>query len=396
MIEHSCLAVGVRRDVWEVLQPYGWVVVISFAVAVALTPILRAFALRFRVVDEPDQFLKPHARPIAYLGGIAIYLGWVAGMLILVVSHPAGQLWATGLILGGGVILLVGLADDLFSIRPWQKLLGQMLAAAALLVFGIGRHIWSISRVPVPDWAALPLSVVVTVFVVVAAANATNLLDGLDGLCSGVTGIISVCFLVLATYLATYADARTNDVVRVVASLAMAGAVSGFLPYNSRPATIFMGDAGSMLLGLYVAAMMLMFGETVTPAGRLTGNPRWVLGAVMMFGLPILDTSLALLRRLRLHRPIFTGDRSHFYDQLVDRGFTVRQTVAVCYALAAFYGAVGLAVMVLRIRYTVAVYPVVVAVTLYLCHRLGFLEPPVESARERADAGQLTGAAGRD
>jgi UDP-GlcNAc:undecaprenyl-phosphate GlcNAc-1-phosphate transferase len=159
-----------------------------------------------------------------------------------------------------------------------------------------------------------------------------------------------------------------------------------------------MGDAGSMLLGLYVAAMMLMFGETVTPAGHLTRNPRWVLGAVMMFGLPILDTSLALLRRIRLHRPIFAGDRSHLYDQLVDRGFTVRQTVAVCYALAAFYGTVGLAVMVLRIRYTVAVYPVVVAGTLYLCHRLGFLQPPVESPRERAGAGQLPpgGAGGRD
>jgi len=106
----------------------------------------------------------------------------------------------------------------------------------------------------------------------------------------------------------------------------------------------------------------------------------------MIFGLPILDTSLALLRRLRLRRPIFGGDRSHLYDQLVDRGFTVRQTVTICYALAAFYGLFGLAIIFIRARYALLIYPAVGAVTLYLCHRWGFLKPPVESEQERAEA----------
>jgi UDP-GlcNAc:undecaprenyl-phosphate GlcNAc-1-phosphate transferase len=214
-----------------------------------------------------------------------------------------------------------------------------------------------------------------SVFIVLAGANATNLLDGLDGLCSGVTGVISLCFLAMATHLAMYAS--EPKLLPVIAPLAMAGAVCGFLPYNSSPATIFMGDAGSMLLGLYAAAMMLLFGQGA--------NPKWVVGAVMIFGLPILDTSLALLRRVRLHRPIFAGDRSHLYDQLVDRGYSVRQTVGICYGLAAFYGVMGLTIMFIRIRYALVLYPAVAVVTLYLCHRWGFLNPPEETPREQTE-----------
>lgn len=204
-----------------------------------------------------------------------------------------------------------------------------------------------------PGLAGDGMSVPATIMLVVAACNATNLLDGIDGLCSGVTGIISLSFLVLATHLAMYGYSEAHDQVRIVASLAMFGAVCGFLPFNSSPATIFLGDAGSMLLGLYAAAMMLMFGER--------GIARWVMGAVMVFALPILDTSMALLRRLRLGRPIFAGDRSHFYDQLIDRGFSIKQTLAICYGLEAFYGIVGLSVILIRARYGLIIYVLVAA-----------------------------------
>jgi len=374
------MALDPDRTIPEALGPYGWVLVTSFLVTLVVTPIARMVAMRTRFVDKPDNFLKPHARPIPYLGGVAIYLGWLAGLLTLVLAQPEGWGWAVGLIVAGGAIMLVGLADDLWSIAPWQKVSGQVLAAGVLLTFGIGGQIWSIVPHPFggtwPEWLLVTLSVPIAVFLVVAASNAANLLDGLDGLCSGVTGIISVCFLVLATHLALYPYGELHHPVRIVASLAMFGAVCGFLPYNSNPAKIFMGDAGSMLLGLYAAAMMLMFGEI--------GTARWVLGALMIFGLPILDTSLALLRRFRLHRPFSTGDRSHLYDQLVDRGFSVRKTVLISYGLAAFYGLVGLTIIMLRTRYALIIYPVVIAITFYLCHRWGFLKPPVETAEERA------------
>jgi UDP-GlcNAc:undecaprenyl-phosphate GlcNAc-1-phosphate transferase len=278
--------------------------------------------------------------------------------------------------------MLVGLVDDIWKIKPWQKLLGQAAAGVILLAFGIGLTFWHILLplgVQWPDWLVMVLSAPMAIFILIAASNATNLLDGLDGLCSGVTGTIAVCFAILSTHLATYSTGDSIVGVQIVASLAMLGAVCGFLPYNTNPATIFMGDAGSMLLGLYAAGMMLLF------ANGITG--RWLLGAIMIFGLPILDTSLALLRRLRLHRPIFGGDRSHLYDQLVDRGYSVRQTVIICYALSVFYGLVGLAIIFIRIRYALLIYPIVAAITLYLCHHWDFLKLPAESEKERGTGG---------
>ncbi len=382
LVGSASLLPGTKFTLQQVLGPYGWVVVLSFLVSALSTPLVRLLARRWGIVDKPDGFLKPHGRPIAYLGGVAIYLGWLAGMLLVAPFRPYGREWLFGLTAGGGVVLVLGLADDLRNIRPVVKLLGQAVAAGILLFFGVGQQFWNIVLTPLgivwPEGLVLGLSIPTTVLLVVAACNAANLLDGIDGLCSGVTGIISLGFLVLATHLALYGYSESHDFVRIAASLAMAGAVIGFLPYNFSPATIFLGDAGSMLLGLYAAAMILMFGER--------GIARWVMGAVMIFGLPILDTSLALLRRIRLGRPIFAGDRSHFYDQLIDRGFSVKQTVAISYALAAFYGIVGLSVIFIRARYGLIIYAVVAALTLHLCRRLGFLRPPTDSPRERLDA----------
>lgn len=370
-----------KYTIQEVLGPYGWVVVVSFFVAALSTLVCRAVARRFGIVDKPDGFLKPHQQPIAYLGGIGVFAGWLAGMFLIAPFGAEGGGWFVGLIAAGAVGLALGLADDVFNVRPVVKLLGQAAAAGILLCFGIGQKILAIALPPwlaCPDWLVTALSVPATIMLVVAACNATNLLDGIDGLCSGVTGIISLSFLVLATHLAMYGYSEAHDQVRIVASLAMFGAVCGFLPFNSSPATIFLGDAGSMLLGLYAAAMMLMFGER--------GIARWVMGAVMVFALPILDTSMALLRRLRLGRPIFAGDRSHFYDQLIDRGFSIRQTLAICYGLAAFYGIVGLSVILIRARYGLIIYVLVAGLTLYMVQRLGFLRPPIDSPREHEAA----------
>jgi len=375
-----------QRSPGEVLRPFGWVVVVSLLVSALATPLLRALARRLKIVDKPDSFLKPHGRPIAYLGGIAVYLGWLTGMFVFFPDQLAARTWIAGLALAGGVVVLVGLADDLLGICPAFKLAGQALAAVILLVFGIGREIIMIAvtalkllwpELAVPEVVVVALSAPISVVLVVAASNAANLLDGMDGLCSGVTGIISLMFVILATHLAMYGYSEARDPARIVASLAMLGAVCGFLPYNLTPATIFLGDAGSMLVGLYAAAMMLMFGERHIP--------KWVLGSVMIFGLPILDTSLALIRRIRLRRSIFEGDRSHLYDQLVDRGYTVRQTLAISYGLSIFYGLAGVAIILTRTRYAAPAYILVGAITLYICHRLGILKPPKEAPRESAD-----------
>jgi UDP-GlcNAc:undecaprenyl-phosphate GlcNAc-1-phosphate transferase len=215
-----------------------------------------------------------------------------------------------------------------------------------------------------------PVSVLAGVFIVLGACNSANLIDGLDGLCSGVTAIISLGFFLLAAHLAVGRWSASGDPVRLVLAIAMFGGALGFLPWNFNPARCFMGDAGSMLLGYNCGMLILLFAER--------GKFRWVLGALMIFALPVFDTTLAMFRRWRAGRSIFSGDRSHFYDQLVQRGLSVRQTVLICYVLTVLYAAIGLLLTwvdergpVIRTRHAIFLYAGVVLATVLLAWKAG-------------------------
>jgi len=389
----------------QVLQDVWWIGVVSLIVSLALTPVVRYVAYRFRIVDRPDlggAGLKPHARPIAYLGGVAICLGVLAGIACYAGVMPrAHYQWAAvALSFSSGkflelmvnpawnlvavavafvVITIVGLVDDLRDVTPRKKVLGQVLAAAILLCGGVGWRIAlalfkTVGFMP-PAYVLLPVSALLCLVIVIATCNATNLLDGLDGLCGGVTGIIALGFLVLAVHLAIWAHAPGVDELRVGLCLAMAGAVLGFLPYNIPPASIFMGDAGSTLLGFFVATMMALFCHE--------GNARWLVAACAVFALPILDTALAVVRRLLLGRSIFAGDRSHLYDQLVDRGMSVKQVVVLFYVLAAATAVIGVAVAVyVRGRFAMAMYAVLLAIIWIVFGKLGMIKPRTGPTRQ--------------
>ena len=375
----------------ETIRAYWPILACAFAVSLVATPLCRRYALHKNFVDRPDEFLKPHKRPIPYLGGVAIFLGWAVGILFALAlfaatPHPTagarGPLLNTTLTLGiltaGLAITLLGLFDDLHLASPVVKLAGGLVVAVFLVLFGLGddtllpllrsfgAHSEDLPRVPV-----IAVSIPLTVFIVLGACNATNLIDGLDGLCSGVLGIMAAGFLVLAVDLHLWNDWRPLDVERVVISSAMMGAALGFLPYNRSPAKIFMGDAGSMLLGLNAAILLLLFAKS-------SETIRWMLGSLMMFGLPLADMVLTLARRWRNQRPLMVGDRSHFYDQLVDRGWPIRRVVRVSYALAAFFALMGCAPIVLRLRYIVPLYILVVAgvVALVVKFKMVRVEPP--------------------
>ena len=175
-------------------------------------------------------------------------------------------------------------------------------------------------------------------------------------------------FLVLALHLHVHRTTElwnSIDGVRVVLSMALVGASLGFLPMNRNPAKIFMGDAGSMLLGLNAAIILLLFSEE--------HRVRWMIASVMIFGLPVADMLLALVRRWRAQRPVMIGDRSHFYDQLVDRGLSVRTVVRISYGLSALFVAMGLLLTFMRMRHCLLVYGVFVLGLLYAVHRFGML-----------------------
>ncbi|HSW45262.1 MAG TPA: MraY family glycosyltransferase [Phycisphaerae bacterium] len=335
---------------------------ISLGVSLLATPFCRRIALKKNIVDRPDEFLKPHERPIPYLGGVAVFAGWIAGLIVAILWARLEVRTTTMLAVAaaGLAIMLIGLFDDLRVMRPTIKLVCNIGVAVWLLYFGIGDRIIQVAThflvgpgENLERWVELAYSVPITLFIIVGACNATNLIDGLDGLCAGVLGIIALGFFILAVNLRESAhllDMIANE--RIVFALAMLGAAVGFLPFNRNPAKIFLGDAGSMLLGLNVAILILLFAEA-----HLV---RWMIGSLMVFGLPLTDMCLTLARRWRNGRPLMQGDRSHFYDQLRDRGMSVRRVVAISYLLTLAFVLVGVSAIFLRTRHAILVYALAV------------------------------------
>ncbi|MHC4114774.1 MAG: glycosyltransferase family 4 protein [Planctomycetota bacterium] len=329
-------------------RPLTWafrfwpVLAAAFVSSLAATWLCKKIAIRFGIVDKPDELVKTHKEPIAYLGGVGMLVGLTVGILTGLTCLRNEEAfntmlkWLLAILAGGAIACFVGLTDDILDIKPGKKIFGQVVAAVLLIIAGILPNIGetaSFFGFQFPLCLELPLEVLIVIFFVVGATNSLNLLDGLDGLCAGVTAIITFAMLILSLHLASWYFSEVGDPVRIVLCLGLVGGVCGFLPFNRYPAKIFMGDAGSMLLGFTVAAIMILFAEKI---------PRWWMASVVVFGLPILDTAVALLRRLLNRRPLFVSDRGHIYDQMIDRGIPLNKTVAICYILAAGYAAIGL------------------------------------------------------
>ncbi len=364
--------IGAKRPLGWVLQ-FWPVLLAAFISALAATALCKKIALRFGIVDRPDNKVKTHREPIAYLGGVGMLVGLTVGVFAGIYSlrndavFPQELRWLLGVLAGAAIACFVGLADDILNLRPRHKLLGQSLAAVLLLLAGINPNLERVAQplgLPMTEYLEIVLDVLIVTFFVLGATNSLNLLDGLDGLCAGVTGIITVAMLLLATHLATWGFSDFGDPVRIVICLSLVGGVCGFLPFNRHPAKIFMGDAGSMLLGFVVAALMIMFAERV---------PRWWLASIIVFGLPILDSAVAVVRRLLNHRPLFVSDRGHIYDQMIDRGIPLKRTVAICYGLAGLYALIGLVMSQIRTRYAAVVYVLVVTISALVVWRKGYL-----------------------
>jgi UDP-GlcNAc:undecaprenyl-phosphate GlcNAc-1-phosphate transferase len=371
----------------DVLSPYIYVFYAAFLVSFIFTPIMRQVALYYGIIDQPDSIRKLHTSAVAYLGGVAVFLGWLAGLAISQFSsvHREGTplvhlLLPVPIVLAAFTIVILGLWDDIQKAKPWAKIAIQVLAGLALLKGNVGTRSADLLLSPVlvrithyfgwnPAWYpqfAWLASCILTILVVVGCCNATNLMDGLDGLCGGVTAVIAGGFVFLAVNMATYGTPATinADGTRVVLGLALLGGTLGFVPYNFNPASIFLGDTGSMFIGFACATLIVTMAEQ---------NPKWFLAAMVMFALPILDTSLAFARRWVNKRPLFAADRHHFHHQLVARGFTVKQTVVISYLLAFCFAILGAAIVFIRTRYVVAVYLVIFGSIIVAAYKMGMV-----------------------
>ena len=365
--------IGPQRDLSWVCK-FWPAFVVAFAAGLIATALCKSIALKFGIVDKPDALVKTHKKPVAYLGGVGILFGFLAGALAglytVIDSEYFAQIFkiTMGIMAGATISCFVGVIDDIIDIKPWQKLLGQLVAAVAIIVCGI---LPTLHYFTVPFGWEMPknietiLGIPIVIIFVLGATNSLNLLDGLDGLCAGVTAIITLGMLILAIHLATWDFSETGDPVRLIVCLSLFGGVLGFLPFNRHPAKIFMGDAGSLLLGFTIAALMILFGEKI---------PRWWMASIVVFGLPILDTATALVRRKLNGRPLMVSDRGHVYDQLMDRGLGLRKTVLICYGLAALYAIIGLAMSQIQTRYAFIVCLLVVAISAFFIWKKGFLK----------------------
>jgi UDP-GlcNAc:undecaprenyl-phosphate GlcNAc-1-phosphate transferase len=301
--------------------------IVSFFITLLLTPLVRNAFLKYNLVDEPDGGRKLHQRAVPRIGGIPIAIAYVAPyVLLLLVSSSGSDLFATmplivPLILSAGVVFLTGLLDDVIGLAPWQKLAGQLLAGVGAYASGV--RISSIAGYAVADWLSLPLTLVWLVM----CSNAFNLIDGLDGLAAGMG-----FFATLTTFLA--AVLAGNQTLALV-TLPLAGALLGFLRYNFNPASVFLGDSGSLLIGFLLGSYGVIWSQK---SATLLG----MTAPLMAVAIPLLDVCLSIARRWLRGQPIFSADRGHIHHRLLDLGITHRRVVLILYAVCGFYAALSL------------------------------------------------------
>lgn len=302
-----------------------WLGFRAFIISLVLTPICRDVFRSYGVVDQPDGTRKVHRYPIPRVGGLAIAISYLVAYVLVrpedgsPLAQQISLVWR--LLPGAALAFGIGLLDDLFDLRAWIKLLGQ-LGAAGLACLG-GVRILSIGGAPTEAWWNVPL----TILWLLACMNAFNLVDGLDGLAAGVG--------LFATLTVFAAALMQHNMVLAVATFPLAGAVLAFLCYNFNPATIFLGDSGSLLIGFLLGCYAAIWSNK---SATLLG----MTAPLMALSIPLLDVTLAVVRRFLRRQPIFTADRGHIHHQLLDRGFTPRRVVLMLYGLCGLAAAFSL------------------------------------------------------
>lgn len=286
---------------------------LAMVVTMAWLPVFGKMAARWRIVDHPGE-RKVHAAPIPRIGGMAMALGVCIAALLVIPLHTPDRYF----LIGAGVLTVFGGLDDRFNLDHRIKFLGQIIAAG-IVILGGGVEIHSVTladRVFLPEWLALPL----TFLFLIGITNAINLADGLDGLAGGTT-FLCLCALALLAY-------HSGQGTCAALALAFAGAVLGFLRFNTFPASIFMGDAGSQLLGFAVGVLSL----------RATQSGNSMVSAaipVLLLALPILDTLSVMAQRIGEGRSPFSADKNHIHHKLLSFGFDHHEAVMVIYAIQA-------------------------------------------------------------
>ncbi|MBY0206733.1 undecaprenyl/decaprenyl-phosphate alpha-N-acetylglucosaminyl 1-phosphate transferase [Paenibacillus polysaccharolyticus] len=304
---------------------------VSMGLALALTPLVKKFAVRIGAMDTPNA-RKVHTRIMPRLGGLGIFLAFIITVAALL---PFVSAWFTtrdmsfvsAFLVGGSIIVLIGALDDRFELSAKVKLLGQIVAAS-VVVFGFNIRV-DFVNIPFQDayssletWVSIPL----TILWIVGVTNAINLIDGLDGLAAGVSGIAIGTIAVMSFLMG-------NTMIALMC-LVLLGSIIGFLFFNFHPAKIFMGDTGSLFLGFSLAMLSMLGFKQIAVVSFIT--------PLIIIGVPLSDTLFAIIRRAVQRKPIFSPDKGHLHHCLRELGFSHRQTVLIIYGIAAFFGVLAI------------------------------------------------------
>ena len=293
---------------------------LSFITSLLLTPVVRSLCRRYGPVDKPSA-RKVHQQPIPRAGGVVIALAYVTSycVLMLIGSKGGNLIWnarteISHLIPAACMIFVIGLLDDLRGLKPWRKVISVTIAAT--LAYSAGVHVSKIGGHEIAPWLSLPI----TIAWLLICTNAVNLIDGIDGLATGVGLFATVTILAAAL--------MQVNIPLAIAVVPLAGALLGFLRYNFNPATIFLGDSGSLFIGFLLGCYGILWCEKSATMLGMTAP-------LMALAIPLLDTVLAILRRFVHNKPIFEADRGHIHHRLLDRGLTPRRTALLLYGCCA-------------------------------------------------------------
>ncbi len=321
----------------------------SACIAFTMTPVARVIAFKIGAVDVPKDKRRMHRVAMPLMGGVAIYTAFVITTLAFC-DLAANAKEICGLLAGATFIVITGILDDKFNLKPILKLLMQIVAALIVAFCGVTVDNIGIFMSNGEMLSLGVLSIPITVIWIVGMTNAVNLIDGLDGLSCGVSAISALSILISSFFM------TDTPLFATLLTAILAGSCIGFLPYNFNPAKIFMGDTGSMFLGfsLSVISILGVFKTTAVIS-------YWV--PFIAFAVPIFDTSFAFIRRILKGKSPFSADRGHIHHRLIDMGFNQRQSVTILYAISSIF---GIAAILWAIKKPVAGFVIIISAIIIL------------------------------
>lgn len=322
------------------------IVIVTFFVSAILVPIIKKVAEHVGAMDIPNE-RKVHIKPMPRLGGLAIFGAFLIGYMLF--ARMSIQMLS--ILIGGFIIVLTGVFDDIKPVRAKYKLVMQILAACVVVFYGniVLNHIDILGfyfNFPVP------LNYIISIFFIVAITNAINLIDGLDGLAAGVSSIYFATIAIIAFIL------NKMEGLDTILSLIMLGSTLGFLLHNFNPAKIFMGDTGSLFLGFTISVIALLGFKATTLTSLIV--------PIVILAIPIFDTILAIFRRILKGENIGAPDKDHFHHQLLKMKFSVRSTVLIIYAINILFASVTIFFVLGDAKLAMAIYIVLMVLLIFL------------------------------